>query len=848
MMEFLAFDRFTIDRAGRRLYADGAPVPVSSPGLRVLLALVESQGALLSKEELLTRVWGRTPVTENALQVQIVALRKLVGDQFILTTRGVGYRFVGQVRASAKPARRQTGRAAKQAARQDHPDASPRNGKMPVATGLVGRDTLLHEVVELLERSRFVTLTGPGGVGKTSLAHALASVAGEKFPDGVWFVELAAQRDQAAVVDTVKATLNIEGSFDAQPLADLLARVQPKRALLVLDNCEHLLPAVAQLAEALFVAAPDLAIVATSRQKLSCAGEHVFDIPALAVPDRDVGSVRQARRSPAFQLFVDRIVALDPKFVVGDDQVQTAVQICRGLDGLPLALEIAAGWASVLGLEALAAKLDAAPMAWKHTRVTAPARHHDLRATMAWSHDLLSSTEQMVLRRVAVFAHAFTLGMAEPVVCDDTLPEDSVFTHLASLVQKSMLAFAGDARPPTYRLLETTRAFALEKLRAAGEEDIVRARHAQSLLGVLSAAETEWDTTSGTAWLARYAPLIAEVRGALDWAIGKRGDPGMGIAIAGASWPLWRELSLRVEGAQRLDAAIRELRPGTPPALEAQLRHGLGVMYVDSRWDIARAEFEHAARLFRQIDDRRRLGRALDHLAAALFYLEEVDAAELASREACALGEEVGSQRALAGAYGLQMAIELFRGRYDSAREAGRRATRLFEAAGAERSVLTMQSNMVELALASDDVATAIAEGRALASRLRATPHMRLLCSVLAILVAALVRAGELHDSLHAALEAAPLLRGNRQLFLLFDHLALRCALAGRAEDAAMLAGYADQGYKDRGWPRQQIEQFSADRLQPLLRQALSDHDVARLAKDGASLTEPNAWAIAVMG
>jgi predicted ATPase/DNA-binding winged helix-turn-helix (wHTH) protein len=829
LTELVAFDRFTINRHERRLYAGGTPVAVSSAGLRLLVALVDRHGQVVTKDELITQVWGSSPITENALHVQVAALRRLIGNHLIITQSGVGYRFVGELKPlGPKPRAGPAAKAARTGGRE-----------------LLGRESQLRDLVKALGRHRLLTLTGPGGVGKTTLARALCQAVASDFADGVWFVELAAQREQAAVIDSVKAALGAEGRFDAVPLQDVLARLQSKQALLVLDNCEHLLPGVSRLAEALHAGAPGLAILATSRQALGCHGEHVVIVPPLGVPDPGVDGLRAARRSPAFRLFTDRIAALDPDFVVQEDQAAVAARICRSLDSLPLALEIVASWASVLGLETLEAKLSAAPIAWAHSRLTAPARHYDLRTALGWSHDLLSPPERAVLRRIAVFAHEFTLAAAEPVAAGEHLHINDVFTHLATLVQKSLVVVTPHKRPPAYRLLETTRAFALEKLREAGEEEQARAKHAASLLDLLLGAEPAWDRAGSATWLSGYAGLIPELRSALDWAVVKGGDLPTGTAIAAASWPLWRELSLRVEGARWLEAALKTMPAATAPAVEAQLRFGVAMMHCDSNWHVARAAFMAAAALYRQLGDRHRLGWALQHLAFTEFLLGDANAAEALSDEARGLLDGYGSQRALAVVYVIQLVLLSHRGQYDAARAAGQQAVRLYEAIGAERAAFTARSNLLDVALCKDDLETAIAEGSSLAASLRATSHGGVLGFVLVNLMAALVRAARFAEALDTAREAAQVLPGHRPLFVLLDHLALRCAMMGRMEEAAMLVGFTDRAYGDRGWPRQHVEEATRARLQLLLRAALAAPVMDRRMQDGMQLSEAGAWAIA---
>jgi predicted ATPase/DNA-binding winged helix-turn-helix (wHTH) protein len=836
----IAFERFVLSRIERRLTSGGVPVAISAAGFRMLLALVDEAGKVVTKDALMRSVWGSSPITENALHVQVAAVRKIIGNHLIITQSGIGYRFAGQLRKSSAAGTTLSG-SEKGRRTSNGSRATP-----GPARHLLGREQKLRDLAKSLSRDRFVTLTGPGGVGKTSLARAFAHMARSEFPDGIWFVELAALRDQAGVADTLKAALGVEGGFDASPLDDVLARLTSKRCLLVLDNCEHLLPALATMVQALHEGAPYLAILATSRQALCCAGEHVEIVPPLALPDTAQGVGRAARRAPAFRLFVERITAGDPHFTVHDDQVAVASRICCSLDGLPLALEIVAGWASVLGLETLEEKLNTAPFSWAHARTTATSRHYDLRAALGWSFDLLSASEQALLRRLSVFAQDFSLNAAEDVAAGGGVAQDAVFTDLAGLVAKSLVTMVHGTRPPLYRLLETTRAFALAKLRDHNEEETFRHRHARYVLALLTVAERAWDTTRGDIWLARYARLIPEIRACVDWAFGARGDIEAGIAIAAASWPLWRELSLRVEGARHLERALALIGPQTPAQVAGQLRQGLGMMICDNQADKARPLLEDAARIMRQFGDRKRLAEVMLILAFSRFLLADIKGAERDLAEGRHMLAGIDSQRWLAAALALDSLLHMHHRRFADAREAGRKAALLYEAIGATRSALASRSNMVEFALCNDDVPVAIEEGRLLAAHLRKTDHQVVLSFLLVSLVAGLVRAERFAEALETADEAARLLPGHRPLFVLMDHMALRCALLGQLENAAMLAGFTDASYRARDWPRQDVERMASEHLGTLLEKKFSSRTLDALKRDGALLSETGAWALAV--
>src|SRR5260221_7784043 len=579
----IEFGRFRVLPHRRELLAEGRPLDLGGRAFDVLMVLIEASGAVVSKDALMDRVWLDRLVEENSMQAQISALRRaFAADRnLIRTIAGRGYQFTGEIRTvSASLDPRPAGTAAASISTSAR---TPTNLPEPVSE-LIGRDAELDEILDISAAHRLLTLTGAGGIGKTRLGFAAARRLLPRFADGVWAVELASLSDPELVPVTLATALGLElASGTASPLSVANA-LRSKQLLLVLDNCEHVLDAAATMAEALLRANSAARVFATSREPLRIEGEWVYPVPPLAVSAEGSPGGEDPLRYGAVRLFVERVRAAAPHFLADACDVAVIAGICRRLDGIPLAIELAAARAAALGVDGLAAQLDDRFRLLSGGRRTALPRHQTLQATLDWSYELLTEPERVVLRHLAIFAGGFTMQAAGAVAADGEIAPSEVVDSVANLVAKSLVTADVGGAIVRYRLLETTQAYALEKLVEAGEFDAVAGRHARRYLDLFEGAAEEAETRPTDEWLADYVPRIDNLRTALDWAMSPDGDASIGVALTAAAIPLWMHLSLMEECRGRVERALAAIAADANQderrAMQLQTALGTSLMYT----------------------------------------------------------------------------------------------------------------------------------------------------------------------------------------------------------------------------------------------------------------------------
>jgi predicted ATPase/DNA-binding winged helix-turn-helix (wHTH) protein len=602
----IEFGRFSVLPHRRELLAEGRVLELGGRAFDVLMALIEASGAVVSKDALMNRVWPDRTVEGNSLQAQISALRRAFGTNrdLIRTIAGRGYQFTGEIRrVSATPNARAAAGMPQPTAATSRP---PTNLPEPVSE-LIGRDVELDAILHLSTSHRLVTLTGAGGIGKTRLGFAAARHLLPRFADGVWAIELAPLADPELVPVTVATALGLELVSGTASPESVATALRAKQLMLVLDNCEHVVDAAAEMAEALLRANPAVRVIATSREPLRVEGEWVYPVPPLAVPTEGSLDGDDPLRYGAVRLFAERARAAESHFAPDRRTALTIAAICRRLDGIPLAIELAAARVATLGIEGLAARLDDRFQILAGGRRTALPRHQTLRATLDWSYELLTEPERVVLRRLAVFAGGFTLQAASAVAADDEMAAPEVVDCVANLVVKSLVNADAGGRTVRYRLLETTRAYALEKLVQAGEFDAAARRHAERYRDLFESGEAEAETRPTDEWLADYGPRIDNVRAALDWAFSPGGDASIGVALTAAAVTLWTHLSLMEECRYRVEQALASLgeREDRSKRREMQLAAGLGaaLMYTRRAAPETRAAFARALEIADSLDN-----------------------------------------------------------------------------------------------------------------------------------------------------------------------------------------------------------------------------------------------------
>lgn len=561
------------------LLEGGRPLQIGERALEILMLLLRRAGQVVTKEELIAYAWPNTVVEAINLRVNIAALRRALRDgkppnRFIVNVVGQGYVFVAEIRA-------EDGNSPPMLAQAFQ---GPRKHQLPASlTQLVGRIADVNILTEVVKSHRLVTIVGAGGVGKTVLAIEVASALREGYQHGVHFVDLSGIGEAARIPDSFAAALELAMSRQT-PAEDLIAYLEKKEILLVVDNCEHLIEAAADLIERILRGTSKTHVLATSREPLSSQTEWLHQLSALDYPAASDGMTAcSAKQYSAVQVFEQRAKTSARTFVLTDSNAPTISHICRQLDGNPLAIELAAARVSLLGVHELASRLGEQFFAITNGRRTAVPRHHTLRATLDWSYALLGKSARIVLRRLAIFNGAFTAEAAATVAGHRGLCVRDVLTALTSLAVKSLVVADKSVDPLRYRLLYTTRVYALEKLSKSDEWAAVSRWHCEYVHNLLIGAEADWDTTSRLEWVNKLAFAVEDIRTAIDWAFSKPGDPISGAELTAAAAPFGFQMGLMDEFRERVEQALTCLDqlPSRQPVIEARLRAALAAMSLN---------------------------------------------------------------------------------------------------------------------------------------------------------------------------------------------------------------------------------------------------------------------------
>jgi predicted ATPase len=603
--------------------------------------------------------------------------------------------------------------AAPEAVKPAPPVKASRHNLPAQLTSFIGREKEIAEVKRLLNENRLVTITGAGGTGKTRLSLQVAAVLLASFPDGAWLVGLAPLSDPALVLQAAVAALGVHEQRNL-PIQDVLVSfLRGKELLLILDNCEHLVEACAVLADMLLRACPGLKILATSSETLGIAGEVPFRLPSLSTPDiQHLSPARALLQYEAVRLFVERAAAALPGFIVTEDNAPAVARVCQRLDGIPLAIELAAARARMLSVEQIAARLEDCFHLLTGGSRTALPRHQTLQAMIDWSYDLLSASERTLLRGLSVFAGGWTLEAAESVcACSGAEAQagsGEILDLLDSLVNKSLVTVEhSQDREPRYRLLETIRQYALEKLSGSGEEQATRDRHLGYFLALAERAEPEMQGAQQRAWFDRVELEHDNLRAALGWSQ-KSGEAGaaLGLRVAASLWWFWYVRGYYLEGSHWLEMTLASSASQNPADLLTRAKAlcklgwlkvfdaarfeeglalartlgpagreaiglafwGLGVCaYFQADYTRTKSLQEQGLEIFREIGHRWGTGEMLTGLGITNMFLGDLQQAVVLLEESLKLARQAGDANAIGYALWITGRLAMLREDYDKA-------------------------------------------------------------------------------------------------------------------------------------------------------------------------------------
>jgi predicted ATPase/DNA-binding winged helix-turn-helix (wHTH) protein len=829
--EVIRLGPFELAPSERQLLRDGQPVELGGRAFDLLQVLVEHAGRLVTKATLLERVWPKLVVDENNLPAQIASLRRVLGAAAIRTVPGFGYRLELDV---VRPA----------LAQQPAPVPAPLPVRVVTSrlTALVGRTPDLHALQRALEGARCVTVVGGAGIGKTRLAQeVLAQALAVPSRQGAW-VDLGPLAELHHVASAVAFAVGVTRPDHGDGFLALEQALVQAPLLLIFDGAEHLATELAPALAGLLARTSELRMLITSQVPLGLPGETVFRLGPLAVEQRsESGAPDEA--PGAIALFALRAQAADRHFALTSANQAAVAEICRRLDGNPLALELAAARVPALGVVALLERLGDRLRLLKSSAAGDATHHGALQAAFDWSYQLLSPAEQQVFNRLGVFSGSFSLDSAARTVADGPMDGCDAVDLISRLVDRSLVnALLSD--PPRYALSETARLYALARLVAAGEEHVARRALAAAMLELLDRAYEQYWSEDEALWLARYEPDLENVRSAITWATAH--EPGLAVSLFGSAWPLLFEADLNAEGRRSYHQTVGLLTDGLPRPRVARFWEALATFESTRQCDRARYAAELAARMHADTGDLR--GRYYALLLLASNWRIDNEAARAAFEAARTLEDSTWPARLVGFGALIEGALLLTRGEFAGARAAYQRALRA-SLIVSERQALAATAEIVELDVACGEPAAALQLARPLVHRLRHSSRSGVRFGLLVATLEALLQAGELQEARTIGCEIFEV--GTRlepaRLYTALDAMAqLACAEKHYAV-AARIAACADAAYSLHGQGERRLTEAQ---LRAQIEACLT-HELGAAWRDsavdrGAPLDERGACALAL--
>ena len=732
------------------------------------------------------------------------------------------------------------------------------NNLPPRLTSFVDRERERAEIRALLRSNRLVTVVGTGGAGKTRCAIEIAAELLDRFGDGVWLAELAPISDATLVSTVIARALSVQQAPD-RPIGDkLLAYLKRKRLLLILDNCEHVIDKARRVVAAILRDCPDVRVLATSRESLAIAGEQSFRMPSLPAPSTsELLSAEEMSHYGAVRLFNDRAASVDNRFTLTVESAPYVAEICRRLDGIPLAIELTAARVKALSPKQLAQRLDERFRVLTVGDRSALPRHQTMRALIDWSYDLLSDDERRLFRKLSIFAGGFTLGSVTACI-ESGEDEIAVLELLSSLVDKSLVQTEAVQGSTRYRLLESMRQYAGEKLRDAGEEENVAYMHARAFLGMAEHLFDVWEITSDREWYAQAEPELENFRCALSWAFGARGDLLLGQQLTAALRRVWYSFG-PAEGRRWAQIARERVSEDTPAAVMAALDFDEAYFAVILRqFKTSVAAAEQALIHYRQLADSRAIAVTESLMGRAQVFLGEVDEGEKGLTHALEAARSLGMRRLVIATLESLGVARQAAGDLSGARQRYSEALADARSIGAERRAAHIAMNLAETEFRGGDAAEALSLADEALPVLRVfgdTHHIADALYNTAAYLVALHRYDEARSASRDAIVASRDAQFSVGLAFALQHLAAIAASRPAAdvpviEDrlrAARLLGYVDARLAALDGLRQYTEQQEYDAMISALRDALGKDGLSKHMLDGSSWSEDQAVAEAML-